>query len=334
MRELSVASRKMRPTVPLLAEENRRPFLPTHKFISESILEEMTKGSYEKLLEALHRAVKRDRSLFVEGFGETVKPIATFKGRSILYTSAGRFLRVEWKDENGEVKFTKVEPVNDVPVMSFEDVTKSTLDALTKSILGGKLDDAKAVIRESFGILTFPGVQRPTDLSRLMRENMGVSRIWRRYVESRQDEMRSILSITEGEVSPVKAKYRGIWEGAEEGDLTRFNDVVREDANALLGRLSSICESARKAFDEYVKIRPAFRGLSENETPAQFEMMAEDFFTESEMVRDTAVNILHSGNVVAMAEAHDAILEHIHEFELAGRFVKAMAENLLKGRNN
>lgn len=315
--------------------ESRRLPLPTRKFVSSSVLAEMTKGSYERVLDALNRAVQRDRALFAKSFGEAVKPVATFRGRAIVSTTTGNFFRVEWKDsDDGEIRFTKVEEIKDVPVRSYNEVVEDVIGKIAKGILDGRQDDVRQTIKESMGILTYAGVSDPSDLARLMRENLAAPRMWKRYVEAKAEDIRNVLGIAESAITPAKAKYRHIWEGEGDADAGRFLDVVREDANALLVRLDSLCTEARKSYDEYVKQRQTFRPVDEDTTPMQFEMVSEDFFTDSESVRDTTINLIHSSNARAMAEAHDAISENIHRFELAARFVKAMAENLMQGRKN
>jgi hypothetical protein len=317
-----------------LVEARGRGFMPLRKYVASSVVEEMRRGSFERVAESVATAVRRDRALFAQAFGEEVRPLATFKGRAIVATSAGRFFRTEWKEsEDGQVRFTKVEQIADVPVQSFREVAEQALRRVARLVMENKTEDAARELRESRALLTYAGVTRPSDLARLLREHLDQSRPWRRYVASRGEGIRGFLKLSEGEVAPAQAKYRAVWED-ESGDPSSMNDAIRAEATGLLTRLSAICEDARKSYDEYAKSLPAFRGLSEDETPAMFETFSGDFFAEAAGALDTAAAVIQGEDARASALAHDAVLEHAHEFELAGKFIKAMSENLTNGRSD
>lgn len=319
-----------------VVEARKSAFMPLRKFVPSDVVEEMRRDSFEQVAERVSSAVRRDRSLFAQSFGEEVRPLATFKGKVVVGTSAGRFLRAEWRQtDEGQIRFTKVEAIADVPVRAYHEVAEDTLRSAARSILEGKPQDAAKLLREAGGVLSYAGVNRPDDLARLLREHINAPRAWRRYVAARADKLRGFLGLGEAEGLPLQAKYRALWEG-DEPSPERMLDVVRGEANDLFGRIRAAAEEARKAYDAYTLALPTFRGIAEDETPAMFETLASDYFMETEGVLDTAVRVVESDDARALAMAFDSVLEHSHEFEIAARFVKALSEELTnpQGRSN
>lgn len=319
-----------------VAETRGRAFMPLRKFVPSEVVEEMRRDSFEQVSERVSTAVRRDRPLFAQSFGEEVRPLATFKGKVIVGTSAGRFLRAEWREtDDNQIRFTKVEAIADVPVRTYNDVAEDTLRSAARSVLEGKPEDAAKLLREAGGVLSYAGVHRPDDLARLLREHINAPRAWRRYVAGRADALRGFLGLGEAEARPLQAKYRSLWEG-DEPSPERMLDVVRGEANELFTRIRTAAEEARKAYDAYTLALPTFRGIAEDETPAMFETLASDFFMETEGVLDTAIRVVESDDARSLAMVFDAVLEHSHEFEIAARFVKALSEELTnpKGRGN
>jgi len=319
-----------------VVEARKSAFMPLRKFVPSDVVEEMRRDSFEQVAERVSSAVRRDRSLFAQSFGEEVRPLATFKNRAIIGTSSGRFLRAEWREtDDKQIRFTKVEAISDIPMRTYHEVAEDTLRSAARSVLEGNSQDVARLLREAGGVLSYAGVSRPADLARLLREHINAPRAWRRYIAARADKLRGFLGLGEAEGLPLQAKYRSLWEG-DEASPERMLDVVRGEANDLFGRIRTAAEEARKAYDAYTLALPAFRGIAEDETPAMFETLASDFFMETEGVLDTAIRVIESDDARALAMTFDSILEHAHEFEIAARFVKVLSEELTnpKGRSD
>jgi len=297
------------------------------KLVPASELRRISTGSYEEKIEAV-RGVVVDHLREVLGTSE-VKVVATHSDHVVAH-AGGCFHRVDLKTSDKGA--TRVVDVGALQVETYEEPTKfATKEAerVVDLFFHGAVDQAQEKL---VGIIPLVITDQKRDEDQRVEgveELIGADRPWRTLFEERSAQLKEFI-LDELEVLEAhrpQPKYRALYEGSiDESKLGSYADLVEEDLEIMLDRIEAVRETTLTAFK---RARPALRESGDDEVFPMYEQFAVDLIDDLGTVHEAGSRAAFEiEDVGCRGKLRDRLAESIHNYEVASRFVVAVAQRL------
>jgi hypothetical protein len=305
----------------------------SNKLVPAAELRRVTSGSFEQKIETSSEIITTHLRDQVFGEDAQIEVVATYADHAVVHAK-GLFHKVDLREsESGAIHVVGVSPL-EVETIDESDVSKFAAreaESVVDLFFKGSVEAARGKLR---GILPIVLTDRQRDESQAVEaveSLLTAPRSWRTLFQERSAQFkRFILDELETlEEHRLQSKFQVLYEGSIDGpELSGYADLVAEDLGIVLDRIAAIQESTESA---YRAAAPALDAASE-EGDATFPMykgFAEDLNNDLQQLHDRASKAaLEIEDVACRGKLRDMLAEAVHPYEVASRFVVAVATRL------
>lgn len=300
-------------------------------FVPVMVLEEIIKGSYEQVAQAVKEAVEKEKELFKDGGASLV---ATFSGYAIVATPSGKFFRVRYESKGGLARLQDSTPMN-VPVMKKDTagafVRKEARRVVERFFSGGLTEDTRNHLHDVADAIISGFNVTPEGAAGAIVTRMNQEQRWKQYVEDPGPVAIGLLESDprEGFTPSVKVRFQGVLSG--DYDLSKADEyraialgAMKELAELVEGILKDAKRSESGSFTLKKEMMKPGADLVVDEFQQFLKSFASDIFGLSEDLQEY-VAVMNEDRLESIASLHDAIAEKVGDVELGGVFVRKFA---------
>jgi len=295
------------------------------KLVDTIVVDRLTEGSFETLIERVEQAVAENLSLFNADDGEGVHSW-TYSGHVVVVNEAAEFFRAEYSViKNGDIELGKVERI-DVPVKEAKHLG-SEARGLADDIVGAVFDGDDERAEESFGDLfnlVASGVRITAEGVEDDFTELGIAdSAWMRAVDDNAATMRNFVGAASNRDMPEpKFETMLATNDLNEADSTRYRKVVGEGLRRLRGTLEDLDASIALArtIDEGYTLRDV-DGMAASHFIEFSRQLGEDFDAMIGVV-ENAIAVVGNGDLKSLARIHDGVAELMGDAGLAAAFAE------------
>lgn len=284
-------------------------------------------GSYEAKIEAVRDVVVDHLR---ETLGTTEIEIVATHSDHVVAHAGGRFHRVVVQEsDSGSVKVVEVGALQ---VETYEEPTKfATKEAerIVDLFFKGGIDQAKEKLAGIIPLVITD--QRRDEEQRVegVELILQADRAWRTLFEERSAQFKQFIldELAVLEEHRLQPKFRALYEGSiDDSKLGGYADLVEEDLEIVLDRIEAVRETTLTAFK---RARPVLRESGEDEVFPMYEKFATDLIDDLGTVHEAGSQAaFRIEDVACRGKLRDTLAESVHNYEVASRFVVAVAHRL------
>jgi len=305
-------------------------------FIPKSVLEELTKKSYERISGVLVEAVQGREDLFGEGEASVV---ATFPSYSIVATSGGSFFRVKYDvNKDGGVTLKESEKV-DIPIMTREAaggfVRSEARKVLDEFFATGSTDKLRTRLREVSDAVFSGLTVTPEGVEEQIKIRLADDRVWKQNFRQNEDTFKKFVGsgLEKIESSIPKAKFAAILDNTiGEDRYAEYQDIAIGSLQELVKYVDAMVESAKKALDSSFTLKDEFQVEDADSAVSEFKAFLEDYADDvsglHEELKD-ALAVASDSCLLCMVTVHDSVTAKMYEYKLASAFVDQYANRFV-----
>ena len=305
-------------------------------FLPLAEIRKLAEGSFEQTVSLLFQEVEKSSEQI---FGESVACdlIGTFPNSALVLGENGAVARIQWKrDESGQPQITSHEMVR-VPRYEANDVPQYVQTEVRKAVQAwkeGRVDEAHRIISE---VAPYVSEAPPKDDAKVV-ESLGVelraSRPWRVLLRARAAHIRPLIG--ESEIRRIEGKrqdpkYTLLYNGSmTESELLGYRDLVEGDFTYLTTRVGTLRKLVESSY-ESVRSVVLSDELKEEEAIKLFVSFSEDLIPDIRRLQKIVSEATNQiSKLDSLGKLYDTVVEHVTDYEVAGRFVEAMSGRLLE----
>lgn len=297
------------------------------KLVPSSELRRISTGSYEAKIEAAG-AVVVDHLRETFGTSE-VEVVATHSDHVVAHAS-GQFHRVSFQEsDNGTIRVVDVAALQ---VETYEEPTKfATKEAerVVDLFFHGSVDQAQEKLTGIIPLVITDQKRDEAQRVEAVETLLGGDRPWRGLFNERSAQIKQFVlgDLEVLEEHRLQPKFRALYEGSiDDGKLQGYADLVEEDLEIVLDRIEAIHETTLTAFKH---ARPVLRESGDDAVFPMYEQFATDLIDDLGTVHETGSQAAFKiENVACRGKLRDMLAESVHNYEVASRFVVAVASRL------
>jgi hypothetical protein len=306
----------------------------TPRYVATEEISKLTAGSFENLTARVRTAVVADRKRLFGEDQSRLNVIATFPKRAIVASAAGNFVNVVFEETtSGTVMIVEHSSLT-VPTIDESELPvflrRQALKAVDALSIGNRSGARELVA----GLLRAVPAKRPVVESTLLASIAGelqVEKPWQKILSARTAKIHTAIGeavslLQKGKLEP---KFGQLYSGSITGaKLEGYRDLVRNDLGYLKSRVSALADLVESSVTA-AKPVVAAADLGKDEAASLFNSFAEDLLLDTKrLVQIVTEGIIHLGGVDSQGRLYDAIVNRLHQQEVAGRFVFEMAKRL------
>ncbi len=301
-------------------------------FIPKSVLEELTKKSYEQISGMVAQAVQGREDLFGENDASV---IATFPSYSIVATPGGSFFRVKYDvNKDGSIALKEAESV-DIPIMNREAaggfVRSEARKVVEEFFSTGSTDHLRTRLREVSDAVFSGLTVTPEGVEEQIKIRLADERVWKQNFRQNEDTFKKFIvsELVKIESLLPKPKFAAILDGTiGEDQYTEYQDIAIGSLQELVKYVGAMVESAQKVLDSSFTLKNEFQVEDADNVVSEFKALLEDYTDDvcglHEELKD-ALAVANESCLLCMATVHDLVAGKMYEYRLVSEFVDQYA---------
>lgn len=302
-------------------------------FVPRRVLEEISRGSHEQVVESVREAVEAEEELFGESGAALV---ATFKGFAVVATPSGKFWRARYEvAPSGDAWIVESKPV------SFPVVTKETAGSYVRGearklvdrfFSSGLTEDTRNHLHDVVTALNSGISVTPEGAAGLVVGRLVEERSWRGYVNTFDQNLREFTGIDpvkfEGKIKPrFSAILSGEYDSDKEG---QYLGVVRGAVQEMIDHVGNIAAMTKSLLEGSYTLTKEWRGWRDADSMvAEFMEFVGDFADDVNGLKedlDGYKDVMGEASLESIAAMYDEVAQRMREVELAGAIAEKFAK--------
>lgn len=297
------------------------------KLVPESELRRINAGSFEERVESLQApAIEYLR----EAFGTNDVILVATHSDHVVAHACGSFHKVALAEsDSGKVYVTGVQPLH---VETYEEASKFAAveaEQVVDLFFQGAVDKAQERLAGLIPLVRTDQARDDAQRHAVVESTLNRERPWKSLFKERASHLKRFIldELSDLEEHRLQSKYRALYEGSiDESKLDGYAGLVEEDLETVLDRIEAVYETTSKAFDQ---ARPALEDTDGDDAFPMYENFATDLINDLRAVHEAASQAsFEIENVACRGKLRDTLAESVHNYEVASRFVVAVANRL------
>jgi len=315
-----------------MGDQKARAASVSAKMVPADVLREMSRGSFEHLSFRIDESISENRHMFVGKRDVDVARLATFPAYVLVGSEDGEYFKAKYEQVDGRIKLGLPEKL-DVPVIdagNTDEYIRNFALSAVDSILAGNVTESRerllAIVKMEEAVET--GAESLTSI--VSGHVNDRDRPWRSiYSEQKdaiQDQIKDLIESIKS--NKLDSKYVPLYDGSiPEEKFESYRDAVTMDLGVVAERLESTQMKAETAFIPFSEAMSSIsRTPEDDQVLKQFEWFANDYFEDLQELREhLSFAMKNEQCVMCLGQIHDAIVESLTDYEIAGFFVQHMA---------
>lgn len=308
--------------------------MPATNIVSASDLRRLTHGSYE------HK-IARNRDVILEGVAQEsgsspadLSILSTYDECAVVVGENGKFWRVHLEAaDSGDVHVVRIteEPVDALDVTNVGAALENGADRAVKAFMRGDLDAVKEQLSQLVSLTPSTSEEDGQAAISTLDSVFSSGRAWKRIYEERKSQIdRFVVNDLESlEADRLHPKFSKLYDGTlEESEYSNYAELVEEDLALVQRRYQNLFEGTDALVDAaqagIVKAREGGGAVVEI-----FEAFASDLLEDLQLIVKQSGRAAQKVTTIGgRGKLRDTLVEGLHTYEVAGRFVHEVAGRL------
>jgi hypothetical protein len=278
-------------------------------------------GSYESRMKKIHEAVE---SYFRSTLGTSIQVVATHPTHCVVMAT-GLCHRADFLESDaGDIRVVSADVLEVEALSPTQYIERCADEVATQFLEGASVSKALASL---VPLVTADKLRDQLKLVEAVQSRIH-SGTWKTLPNQGGALSKFLGEGVEWEATRSAPKYAHLYSGTlSEAQCRGYAQVVREDVSAVLSRLRGITESAVSAYTSVREVVETTKGSSP--VVAVFETFSTSLFQDLKELLNAIERTLPTlEGVRALGKLRDVLAESVYDYDIASRFVVAVAGQL------
>jgi len=302
------------------------------RFIPIEEVKKLTEGSYEHLISQIEGLVQQ-HSVKLFGKKTESRVLGTFSTYAVALSEDGDVIRIRYgRNDEGSLQ---IEGFSSVDIKSYSQANlKEFVSGEVKTAVAEWMEGRVEQAQKRIAAISHLVDGNTMDDSKMVESfivSLKALRPWKSIYGERKQRIRESAGLRPGQLVEAAdaPKFRLLYNGSivEAKELDRYKDLVVTDLASVATRVGGLLEQVEAAYDNLCSVVRS-EDL-QDESIRMLSTLSEDLISDLRRLHDVLVAAPSQlSKPDCLGKLHDAVVEELNDYQVAGRFVTTMSTRL------